>query len=227
MKSIFLGIFISLAFGVQSTGWCKKMPAWTEVATSDGRISPEGASVAVGLLEKNVKTRRPPKQIGNVGFPENHNRRKLRIVVTPGSHGKARKIFEFPFPSETVLGDPCSIRQLDSLAVEKQMIRIAINYQYACGSGSGGNAEFTISVMDEALQINSIVLSYASRDRSTRTSVNYLKGTIIYFVDLHEEEAATAPKEESISADPEPLKKSSFLQCPLPFAPQPLPACAH
>lgn len=153
MKNIFLGIFISLAFVVQPAGWCKEMPVWTELATSDGRISPEGSSVAVSLLEKNAKARRPPKQIGNVGFPENPNKRKLRFVVTPGTQGKTRRIFEFPFPSETVLGDPCSIRQLDSLAVENQLIRIAINYQYACGSGSGGNAEFAISMMDGALQI--------------------------------------------------------------------------
>lgn len=206
-----LGLGSPLHAIAQQDGWARLMQA-------QGPLSSGNLFVIATLLERQgAPSMKPPDLVGSTGVPENHNARKLRLEVRGATGQPVLRVHELAFPSLTGQEDPCSIRQPLWLKVEGGRITIAVQYQVACGSGSGGEVEVAMSWRNKALQVDSFSSSSASREALTQASIDFKGGLASYLSHLPEIEQPPKPLVRQHGVRNMDLSRLFHERCPRPL----------
>lgn len=203
------------------------MPAgWRQVQAVQGALDGKGTVALVELMEEDLPANRSSVGVDPMAIPGNTNRRRLRVQYVDGTGQGGLTRVELPFPSRTIPGDPCSVRDLEALSVRHHRVVVSVHHEQACGSGSGGDSTFRFVLVEDLLRLEVFETTHGSRDGDTRLHLDYGSGMLTRSRDAPDFDAPVVKRTRL----PRPLQwplitQVSLTRCPPPLANRPLPDC--
>lgn len=199
---------------------------WRLIQRVQGHLGKDRTVALVELIEADQPAKKPDTQVDNSSIPEHANPRRLRIAYV-AQEGMGEVVREdLAFPSQTISGDPCSVRQLNTLSLDNHRLVVSIHYEQACGSGSGGDGVFSFVLVGGRLRLEVFEAVSASRDGDRHLRLDYGRGVLTRTNDAPEFDAPVVRRVRLPKPVQLPLITTvSLTRCPPPLADRPLPDC--
>lgn len=199
--------------------------AWTPLMQASGPLASGRQIVEAAILEAAMPLADAAEAVGNTQVPRNDRSRRLRLRVRDASTGSGSSVHEADFPSVTVPGDPCSVRTPEALEVTQGRVVLRVRYEYACGSGSGGEATFILGRHQGAFRLERFSSDSASRDGSVQRVFDYRRRRQSVLRGRPDSDRPARAAVRTLSAPAPRWPGLSFERCPPPRQRAALPEC--